>query len=64
MIAFAFKWYVVICSWFGCNAMIVTHLIFRWNGVILQIFTLSDTIPFLIRIVPFLYTFITGYGPV
>jgi hypothetical protein len=32
--------------------------------VILRIFTLSDTIPFWILIVPFLYTFVTGYGPV
>jgi hypothetical protein len=27
MIAFAYGWYVVTCSWFGFNAIIVTHLI-------------------------------------
>jgi hypothetical protein len=32
--------------------------------VILRIFNLSDTIPSWILIVPFLYTFVTGYGPV
>jgi hypothetical protein len=41
-----------------------THLGFGLNGVILRIFNLSDTIPFWILIVPFLYTFVTGYGPV
>jgi hypothetical protein len=27
MIAFAYGWYVVTCSWFGCYAIIVTHLL-------------------------------------
>jgi hypothetical protein len=26
MIAFTCEWYVVTCSWFGFNAVIVTHL--------------------------------------
>jgi hypothetical protein len=32
--------------------------------MILRIFTLSDTISLWILIVPFLYTFVTVYGPV
>jgi hypothetical protein len=41
-----------------------TYLGSLLNGVIILMFNLSDTIPFWILIVPFLYTFVTGYGTV
>jgi hypothetical protein len=42
---------------------IILNWAFYLNGVILLIFTLSDTIPFWILILPFLYTFVTGMVP-